>query len=141
MRKIDKIIIHCADTPEGRHVTIEQINKWHIQRGFSSIGYHYVIYLDGSIHSGRPIEEIGAHCKGQNRYSIGICYVGGRMKTSKKAKDTRTIEQKGALIRLVKSLMTEYKLKATDVYGHCQFDAAKACPSFDIEDLRKHLVD
>lgn len=141
MRKIDKIIIHCADTPEGRNITVEQISKWHKQRGLSSIGYHFVIYLDGSIHSGRPVEEIGAHCKGHNRNSIGICYVGGRMKTSKKAKDTRTPEQKRALVKLVKSLMAEYKLKATDVYGHCQFDTNKACPSFEIESLRKYLVD
>ncbi|MDE6256057.1 MAG: N-acetylmuramoyl-L-alanine amidase, partial [Muribaculaceae bacterium] len=73
MRKIDKIILHCSATPEGREVTVNDIRSWHIQRGFRTIGYHYVVYLDGSVHAGRPVEEIGAHCLGQNKNSIGVC--------------------------------------------------------------------
>jgi len=61
MRKIDKIILHCSATPEGRHVTVRDIDRWHRDRGFSEIGYHHVIYLDGSIHRGRPEEKAGAH--------------------------------------------------------------------------------
>ena len=61
MRVIDEIIVHCAATPEGMNFTVKDIDCWHRERGFKCIGYHYVIYLDGSIHTGRPESEIGAH--------------------------------------------------------------------------------
>lgn len=77
MRKITEIIIHCAATPEGKDFTVQDIDRWHRQRGFKSIGYHFVIYRDGSIHKGRPLDQIGAHCTGHNANSIGICYIGG----------------------------------------------------------------
>lgn len=127
MRNINKIIIHCSATPEGRHTTVEEIKRWHIARGFTNIGYHYVIYLDGTVHEGRPIEQAGAHTLGHNANSIGICYVGGVDKAMK-AKDTRTPAQKAALIKLVKELKLKYP-KAT-IHGHREF-ANKACPSFD----------
>ena len=77
MRSIDQIICHCSATREGQHVTVQQIRQWHLQRKFADIGYHYVVYLDGTVHKGRPLEKAGAHCKGHNAHSIGICYVGG----------------------------------------------------------------
>lgn len=98
MRKINKIIIHCSATPEGREITVEDITLWHKKRGFKTIGYHYIIYLDGSIHIGRPEEEIGAHCVGQNSNSIGICYIGGMDIENKRPKDTRTDAQKRSLL-------------------------------------------
>lgn len=128
MRRIDKIIIHCSATPEGRHHTVEDIDRWHRQRGFKCIGYHFVIYLDGSVHKGRPVEQIGAHCTGQNANSIGICYIGGCDKKMH-AKDTRTPAQREALHDLVELLRTEYP-KAT-VHGHREY-AQKDCPSFDV---------
>ena len=91
MRKINKIILHCSATPEGREHNVEDIRRWHLRRGFSDIGYHYLIHLDGTIEVGRPIEKRGAHCSGQNRNSIGICYVGGMDKEMKKAKDLSLI--------------------------------------------------
>ena len=97
MRKITKIIVHCSATPEGRAVTVEDMDKWHRERGFDSIGYHFIIYLDGSIHLGRPIERPGAHCIGQNITSIGVCYIGGLERDCKTPKDTRTDAQKKAL--------------------------------------------
>ena len=76
MRNINEIIIHCAATPEGKNFTVEQIRDWHVNgNGWRDIGYHFVIYLDGSVHKGRPIEEVGAHCRGHNANSIGICSV------------------------------------------------------------------
>ena len=135
MRKIDKIIIHCSATPEGRPVTVETIRKWHIARGWSDIGYHFVIYLDGSVHEGRPLEAIGAHTSGQNLPSIGICYVGGCDKNMK-PKDTRTPAQEAALVKLVKSL--EGRFPGASVHGHNEF-AAKACPSFDVQKWRKEV--
>jgi len=129
MRKINKIIIHCSATPEGREHTVADITAWHKQRGFNTIGYHYVIYLDGSVHEGRPIEMIGAHTLGQNTNSIGICYIGGVDKDGK-PKDTRTPAQKEALIELVAELKNQFP-EAT-VHGHNEF-ANKACPSFNVK--------
>lgn len=130
MRKIDKIIIHCAATPEGKPFTVADIDRWHRKRGFRCIGYHHVIYLDGSIHKGRPVEQIGAHCTGQNARSIGICYIGGCAKDGKTPKDTRTEAQRAALKQLVKELKASYP-KAT-IHGHNEF-ANKACPSFNVQ--------
>ena len=92
-----------------------------------TIGYHYLIHLDGTIEKGRPIEKQGAHCSGQNRNSIGICYVGGMTKDMKKAKDTRTKEQKDSLIYLMHELIYKYNKDMT-IHGHNEF-ANKACPS------------
>ena len=89
MRRINKIIIHCSATPEGREVNAETIDRWHRERGFSMIGYHYVIGLNGQIEEGRPEKMVGAHCKGHNGESIGICYIGGMDKDNKEPKDTK----------------------------------------------------
>lgn len=132
MRKIDKLIIHCSATPEGRDYTVADIDRWHKQRGWKGIGYHYVVYRDGSVHEGRDISVIGAHCAGHNATSIGICYIGG-IDRNGNPKDTRTPAQRAALRDLVELLQTEYP-QAT-VHGHREF-ANKACPCFDVyEDL------
>ena len=136
MRIINEIIIHCSATPEGKDYTVEQIRQWHKQRGFSDIGYHYVIYRDGSIHSGRPIERIGAQCLKHNAHSIGVCYIGGVAKDGKTPKDTRTDAQKESLIKLIKELKAKYP-KAT-VHGHREY-ANKACPCFDAKNEYKNL--
>lgn len=128
MRQINEIIVHCAATREGRDFTVEDITRWHKARGFATIGYHYVIYRDGSIHEGRPLEQIGAHCVGHNKHSIGICYIGGCASDGKTPKDTRTSEQKEALLALLRRLKARFP-NAT-IHGHRDF-AAKACPSFD----------
>lgn len=129
MRKIDKIIIHCTATPAGRPVTVGQVTAWHKARGFRTIGYHYLIYGDGSIHEGRPLDEVGAHCLGHNAHSIGICYVGGLEAESLKPMDTRTVRQKQALRELVTRLRARFP--GITVHGHREF-AAKACPCFDV---------
>ena len=128
MRGINEIIVHCAATREGRDFTVEDITRCHKARGFATIGYHYVIYRDGSIHEGRPLEQIGAHCVGHNKHSIGICYIGGCASDGKTPKDTRTPEQKEALLSLLRRLKARFP-NAT-IHGHRDF-AAKACPSFD----------
>lgn len=128
MRTINKIIVHCSATPENGNYTIQDIDKWHKYRGYKSIGYHYIIHLDGSIHKGRNEEIIGAHCKGYNSNSIGICYIGGLASDGKTPKDTRTIAQKKSLIELLQTLKRKYP-KAI-IYGHRDF-SNKACPSFN----------
>lgn len=137
MRKINKIIIHCSATPEGREHDVADIRRWHLKRGFNDIGYHYLIHIDGTIEEGRPINKQGAHCSGQNRGSIGICYVGGMSKDMKKAKDTRTQAQKDSLINLMHELIYKYNKDMT-IHGHNEY-ANKACPSFNVQEEYANL--
>ena len=127
-RTIKELIVHCSATPEGKDYNVDIIKLWHLQRGFSDIGYHYIIYRDGSIHIGRDESVIGAHCTGHNTNSIGICYVGGVTADGKTPKDTRTYEQKQSLVKLLKELKVKYP--QASIHGHRDF-SSKACPSFD----------
>ena len=132
MRKINKIILHCTATPEGRTHDVEDIRRWHLARGFNDIGYHYLVHIDGTIEPGRSIKKSGAHTAYHNRDSIGICYVGGMSKDMKHPKDTRTTAQKNALIELMQELIDKYNPDMT-IHGHNEF-ANKACPSFNVKD-------
>ena len=134
MRTIDEIIIHCSATKEGLNFNVNDIRRWHKAKGWKDVGYHYVICLDGSIQGGRPLNEIGAHCTGHNKNSIGICYIGG-LDENNKPKDTRTIHQKAALHTLLKQLCVQFP-KAT-IHGHNEFNNGKACPSFNVQDEYK----
>ena len=137
MRKITKIIVHCADTPEGRDDKAADIRRWHKARGFNDIGYHYVVDLDGTIEAGRDVTIAGAHCTGHNADSIGVCYIGGA-DTDMKPKDTRTEKQKTALRLLLKYLVQKYP--GAKIYGHRDF-SSKACPSFDAKTEYKELCE
>lgn len=134
--KVQKIILHCAATPEGKNFTAADINRIHIQRGFRKIGYHYVIDLDGTIEKGREENENGAHTIGCNSKALGICYIGGVAKDGKTPKDTRTEAQKESLYKLVQELIEKYNLTLDDVHGHYEF-ANKACPSFKMEKFKE----
>lgn len=135
-RVIKEIIVHCTATKEGVNQTVEQIRRYHVNNlGWSDIAYHFVVYLDGSIHAGRPVDRIGGHTKGHNTYSIGVVYVGGLDKNGK-AKDTRTPAQKEALLKLIKQLKKDYP-KAT-IHGHYEF-ANKACPCFKPKEEYKNI--
>ncbi len=149
MRNIERIVIHCSDSPNGKslftgkqgdrnYVTpVMEIDSWHKARGFrrlpnwrsrlnpglSSIGYHYVVYTRGFVETGRHVDEIGAHVEGYNATSIGICLIG---------RDKFTPEQWNALDRLVDSLREIYP--QAKVVGHCQLNADKTCPNFDVVD-------
>lgn len=132
MRPIDTIVIHCSATPEGRPVSVATIRTWHLKRRFSDIGYHYVIDLEGRVHVGRPIGKTGAHVKGHNTGSIGICYIGGVTNDGNLSpKDTRTPAQKLAISELLHELVETYPL-ITEICGHRDFPGVKkACPCFD----------
>ena len=133
------IILHCSATREGQDIKAKTIKQWHKDRGFDDIGYHYVIDLDGTIEKGRAEELVGAHCKGHNATSIGICYVGGCDKNMK-PKDTRTPEQKRSMLSLVRKLVNKYKIPVTQIWAHHDFDKHKACPSFDVSEFRKDYI-
>jgi N-acetylmuramoyl-L-alanine amidase len=136
-RKITEIIVHCTDTPEGRPHTVDDIRRWHKEKGWADIGYHYLVYLDGTVHEGRDVNVIGAHCNGHNTNSIGVCYVGGREKDSNNSKDTRTKEQKEGLVRLLRELRELYP--TAKIYGHRDFSKSKPCPSFDALNEYKNI--
>lgn len=138
MRTFEKIILHCTATLEGAHYDVDTIRQWHTRppRNWRDIGYHFLIYLDGSVHQGRPITEIGAHTKGQNNCSVGVAYVGG-VDRHNEPKDTMTAEQEMAVLLLVRSLRTVFG--PMTLHGHNEF-ANKACPSFDVQDKYKFLI-
>ena len=129
MRKITEIIIHCSATPERRDFSAADIDLWHRQAGYGKIGYHYVIRLDGTVEKGRDESETGAHCRGHNAHSIGICYIGGMTADMSATKDTRTEHQRRALRNLISEIRQRHPLAVP--YGHNDF-THKACPCFDV---------
>ncbi len=135
MRKITEIIVHCTATPAGRPVSVADVDAWHRARGFSGIGYHYLVGLDGAVGAGRPERMAGAHCRVRNATSVGVCYVGGIDADGSPA-DTRTAAQRAALDRLLRRLTARYP--GARIRGHCDF-AAKSCPCFDATAEYRHL--
>ena len=131
MRKITEIILHCSATAEGLDFSVRDIRAWHKAQGWADVGYHYVVRLDGTVQEGRPLDQAGAHCKGHNAASIGICYIGGLAADGRTPKDTRTTAQRAALRALVTRLQRQYP--AATVHGHNEF-AAKACPCFNVRE-------
>ena len=128
MRVIDKIIIHCLATPEGRDVHIDEVRRWHVEeRGWSDVGYQWLVTLDGSIEKGRGESRSGAHAKGYNSTSIGVAYTGG-CDINMRPKDTRTDAQKKALHCLMEDLKGRYP--NAEIIGHRDV-SSKDCPSFD----------
>lgn len=122
MRPIDTIIVHCSDSDHAVHDNVQTIREWHVSRGFSDIGYHFVITKDGFTHEGRPIEKVGAHCKGFNQNSIGVCLTGS---------SEFTIDQLVSLGVLIERLRNRYGTKVR-VRPHKMFNHDKTCPNFDL---------
>lgn len=133
MRRIDKIIIHCSATKHGQDIGVNEIRKWHKARGFSDVGYHYVIRGNGVTEDGRLNQTIGAHAKGHNKHSIGVCLVGGLDEDGNPSPDF-TREQRRALRRLVDFLQQTYSVPNEGIMGHRDLPGvAKACPCFEVE--------
>lgn len=125
------IVIHCSDSPH-RGDTAEDIHRWHLQRGFDGIGYHYVIREDGQVEKGRPDFWNGAHARGCNSTHLGVCLLGI---------DEFTPEQFDALKDLVIGLMLEYSIDIKNVIGHYMVDSGKTCPNFDVEKFLDDNID
>ncbi len=134
MREINKMIIHCSATPPDMDIGAAEINQWHKEKGWKGIGYHYVIRRNGVVEKGRSIDLVEAHCSGQNKGSIGICYIGG-VDENGKPKDNRTQTQKESLNRLVASLQLVFG--EMEICGHNEF-SNKACPSFNVKEETWH---
>lgn len=130
MREIRKIIIHCSATRPDMDIGADDIRRWHKNRGWSDIGYHDVIRRNGGIEEGRPLSRIGAHCKGHNKDSIGVCMVGG-VDDQLAPENNFTDSQWKSLQRLIAAYAVQFP-KAT-VHGHNEF-STKACPSFDVQE-------
>lgn len=129
MRHISKIIVHCSDSPDDKDLGFVEINSWHEDRGWKSpagisCGYHYIIRRNGVIECGRLIDEIGAHARGHNTPSIGICLIGRQEFDEKQFESLR---------RLVASLLDRYPNFI--VYGHRDFNSGKTCPNFDVHQI------
>lgn len=129
MRKIDKIIVHCSATRPTQNIGAAEIDTWHKKQGWDEIGYHFVIRRSGEIENGRAVEKIGAHCKGHNADSIGICLVGG-IDASGKPENNFTDAQFASLRKLVLELKAKFNILY--IFGHNEF-ANKACPCFDVK--------
>lgn len=135
--KANRIILHCTDSPNGRSVSIEEIRRWHTDRGFvgpdgisgtqDDVGYHAAIDVDGSRQLGRGFNQVGAHCEGENHDSIGICLVGT---------DRFTRAQWDALRRILDDICMTYGIRPWRIFCHYQFPSAqkqgKACPNIEI---------
>lgn len=140
MAVVNRIIIHCSDSPDGRNDTIKDIDKWHIERGFKRLrtrrdafspnivacGYQYVITRDGTLQTGRAENEVGAHCKGFNTSSIGICLIG------RKSFDDRQWVKLKALLAELKG-----RYPNAEIHGHCHYDPVNKahCPGFNVEEM------
>ena len=132
MRELTEIIIHCADTRINQDFSIDDVRSWHIQRGFSDIGYHFYIKLDGSVWYGRDTYKPGAHCKGNNAHTIGVCFEGGLDVDGSKW-DGPTPEQVYNYKELEIELFDKYGV--LDVNPHSKY-STKSCPNFDIDILK-----
>lgn len=136
MRKIDKIIVHCTDSDDSLDIGFREVNQWHKERGWLSpsgisCGYHYIVRRDGRIESGRPEDEVGAHCQGQNSTSIGIVWV-GRKQIGK--------TQYKQLLNKLRDICDRHSVSVDNVFGHSEFNAGKTCPNLSMPHVRADLL-
>lgn len=131
---ITEIIVHCSDTKTSQDFSVEDIRRWHVEgNGWSDIGYHYYIKLNGSIYSGRRIDIVGSHCYKHNRRSIGVCFEGGKFENGDKWS-----EPMAGQLKAFKKLRDGLNItlgKDLDVKGHYEY-SSKSCPNFKIDILK-----
>lgn len=123
------LIVHCSYTPESMDIGKSDIDRWHREKGWMMIGYHKVIKRDGTVEDGRPLSKSGAHVRGMNRTSIGICLIGGMNRAKDGPEINYTDEQMKSLRSLLDDLSKDYP--KAKVRGHTDFDKGKTCPNFD----------
>jgi N-acetylmuramoyl-L-alanine amidase len=136
IERVEYLVVHCSASPADMDIGKAEIRKWHLQRGFADIGYHFVIRRDGTLEFGRPTTESGAHAVGYNLHSLGICLVGGLKKGTTKAENNFTPAQFERLWSLLGELGQKYP--DAEVLGHRDLPGVnKACPSFDVRSWMK----
>lgn len=129
MRKLDTIILHCTATKFDHDISVEDINIWHKARGFKMCGYHYLVKLDGTIEFGRPLDMVGAHCRGFNKHSVGIAYAGG-IDENKQSSNTMNEVQEDSIFFLIESLAIVFG--DLRLLGHNDLTDLKSCPNFNV---------
>ncbi len=138
-RKITSIAIHCSFSPQYRGDNADEIDAWHFARWGSGIGYHYIVLEDGTLEKGRWVDFKGAHVKGFNKKTIGICRIGGMAKDGK-AIDDCTLAQIRTLRKLSLALTDMYDLSMNKVLGHNEYPGVnKACPLMNVNNIRRGL--
>ena len=144
MRQVNAIVVHGAWTKPGVDVGVEEVREWHRDRGFDDVGYHYIIRRDGTIENGRPVEKQGAHVKGHNSDTIGVCLIGGRDSKGRHTDGLDEFQQQevlwefnytkaqiDAMVGLVDKLKAAHSV--TEVLGHRDYQGVtKRCPGFDV---------
>ena len=138
MRSVNLIVIHCSATRCNRRFTVDMLKACHNARfGNKGIGYHYYIERDGHLYQTRDESLVGMHARHYNAHSIGICYEGG-LNEQGQAADTRTPEQRAALIALLRSLKEDYP--QAEILGHRELEGVhKEFPSFDCQEYRDYF--
>ncbi|NBV54242.1 MAG: hypothetical protein EBR79_00810 [Proteobacteria bacterium] len=121
MRVIDKHIVHCSDSLRG---DVVEIRRWHLARGWRDVGYHFIIRPDGEVEVGRMLDEVGAHCEGQNLTSVGTCLVGRHDFTPAQFAALRRIH--GMLVAMFGEI---------GLFGHRDFNPGKTCPNFNVREV------
>lgn len=133
IKSVDYLVVHCSATKEDQDIGVDEIRQWHLQRGWLDVGYHYVIRRDGTVETGRDVRVPGAHARGFNHVSLGICLAGGVESDGKTAESNFTHAQWEALELLIRDLLAEYP--DAEVLGHRDLpNVNKACPSFDVRE-------
>ena len=131
MRDIRKIVVHCTASPDSLDIGVREVRDWHLERGWSDIGYHWLIRRNGKVEAGRSEEIKGAHVRGHNSDSIGIVWVGEKQIDPRQTK---------ALLSLLRRLMDTHDVAVDNVFGHYEFDDNKTCPNLDMNWLRAELL-
>lgn len=138
MRDIKGIVVHCSASPDSRDLGFKEINQWHKERGYLSpsgvhCGYHYIVRRNGIVERGRPDSEVGAHVKGHNAKTIGVCWIGEK---------TPTDIQYKALAQIVHALSVKYKVPVDKIQGHKEIapESLKECPVIDMNKLRAEVI-
>jgi N-acetylmuramoyl-L-alanine amidase len=133
-RSIKLVVIHCSDSPDSMDIGVDEIRSWHLERGFSDVGYHRVVRRDGRVERGRADNRIGAHVAGHNKNSIGICWVG---------RTRMTEAQRKATVECIGNYLLKYKLTTKQVVGHRELApmAGKTCPNLDMDALRADVAE
>lgn len=136
------LIVHCAATSANLDIGAKEIDRWHRERGFFSIGYHYVIRRNGTVEDGRPLDQPGAHVRQYNSISLGVCLVGGVDGVDKNADGRITADEwvpqanfTPEQIYMLRIVLDEWKVKwpNAEIVGHRDLDSGKACPSFNVK--------